>query len=188
MSAFADRWGLLGSPNGGPDTALRRRPIPFDGILFARLDRKICFQLDESTGSVIEPAPTISGEIDAELLHEPDHAIPHVTAKKLVLLHHRLRSWEDIPPYQRSRGYNDQPAYTDDYDDFLWLPRDPLSTLDLDDTIEMRLSLTTSSGGSGRIADWPPRSGNSSVERLIPEDEDWQEVSVRQPGRTRRRR
>jgi len=94
----------------------------------------------------------------------------------LVVPHHNLRPWEDIPPYQRSRGYNDQPAYTNDYDDFLWLPRDPLSTLDLDDTVEMRLSLTTSVGGSGRIGDWPPVSDAEQQDVAPEEDDQWQEV------------
>ena len=139
-----------------------RRPIPFDRLIFSFLDRHIAFK-DEPQ----EPKPLVRSETDNELLHEPDHAIQHPLARTLVTRYHPFRPWEDIPPYPRSRGYSDQPAYTDDYDDFLWLPRDPLSTLDLDDTVEMRLSLTTSTGGSGKIGDWPP-------DKEDPEEDDYE--------------
>lgn len=139
-------------------------------MLFSTLDSKIDFEEDNISGL----GTVVPSEQDVELRHEPDHAIEHALATKLVTPHHGVRPWEDIPPYQRSRGYNDQPDYTDDYDDFLWLPRDPLSTLDLDDTVEMRLALTTSEGGSGRIGDWPPAAcAESEVEQTVT---DWQEV------------
>ncbi|KAK8866036.1 hypothetical protein IAR55_001187 [Kwoniella newhampshirensis] len=113
----------------------QHRPVPLDA-LFSTLDSK--FQFDpaevevETKGFVTPPAPPV----------------------KLVVAHPHLPPWEDIPPYKRARGYNDQPAYTDDFDDFLWLPRDPRSTLDLDDTVELRASLTTSAGGTGVIGEW----------------------------------
>ena len=147
-TAWAEKWIFAVSHRVAPGY---RRPIPFEHAFFDWLDRKIVFEPNAP-----EPTMIVRSETDEELQHPPDHAIQHAVAQRLVQTHHALRAWEDIPPYPRSRGYNDQPAYTDDYDDFLWLPRDPLSTLDLDDTVEMRLSLTTSTGGSGRIGDWPP--------------------------------
>lgn len=144
-----------------------KRPIPFDHVFFTALDQKIKFDPEEK--SLLEPTPSSLSSpamIDPRLSHDPDQAIHHPSALRLVVPHPPLAPWEDIPPYQRSRAYDDQPAYTDDYDDFLWLPRDPLSTLDLDDTIEMRLSLTTSAGGSGRISNWP--------EQYLEEDENTQ--------------
>lgn len=148
LTTWWDKWVFAVSHRVEPGY---RRPIPFDRLVFSFLDRHIVFE-EESK----DLKPIVRSETDEELLHEPDHAIQHPIARTLVTRHHPLRPWEDIPPYPRSRGYSDQPAYTDDYDDFLWLPRDPLSTLDLDDTVEMRLSLTTSTGGSGKIGDWPP--------------------------------
>ena len=171
VSTWAGRWGYAVSHRTPP--VGYRKPIPFDHALFSTLDSKIDFQEDPDhrprSGTVV------SSEQDAELRHEPDHAIEHARVAKLVIPHHGIRPWEDIPPYQRSRGYNDQPDYTDDYDDFLWLPRDPLSTLDLDDTVEMRLALTTSQGGSGRIGDWPPVAGGEESEEMGKDDQ-WQEV------------
>lgn len=155
-----------------------RRPIPFDRLIFSRLDRWITFDPSEVSREESVPKDLFSPDsIDPRLIHEPDQPIHHDPATRLVVPHPPLRPWEDIPPYQRMRGYSDQPAYTDDYDDFLWLPRDPLSTLDLDDTVEMRLSLTTSVGGSGRIGDWPPEhlEEEVSVQHSRTEPE-WQEV------------
>jgi len=182
LLSWAKQWAYTIAPSYLPGSDNYRIPIPFDGVLFSKLDTKISFDPDlagqrhRRKGTVLPAA----SEADAERQHEPDHAITHPLAKKVVVPHHPLRPWEDIPPYQRSRGYNDQPAYTDDYDDFLWLPRDPLSTLDLDDTVEMRLALTTSAGGSGAIGDWPPESDAASDETRHPLDDDyWQETTRR---------
>jgi hypothetical protein len=160
-----------------------RRPIAFDNLIFSRLDKWIVFDPDEKSKeepvSDLLASPSLT---DPRLVHEPDQPIHHDLPNQLVVPHPPLAPWEDIPPYQRMRGYSDQPAYTDDYDDFLWLPRDPLSTLDLDDTVEMRLSLTTSAGGSGRIGDWPPEYLEDEVHNIpaisAPE---WQEVLTDQP-------
>lgn len=155
-----------------------RRPIPFDQIIFSRLDRWISFHPAELSREEPVPQALFSpSSIDPRLVHEPTEPIHHDVPLKLVVPHPPLQPWEDIPPYQRMRGYSDQPAYTDDYDDFLWLPRDPLSTLDLDDTVEMRLSITTSSGGSGRIGDWPPEHlDEEATMQGVRADPEWQEV------------
>jgi len=155
-----------------------RRPIPFDNILFSRLDRWISFHPDEVSREEPVPENLCSPSLtDPRLVHEPDQPIHHDLPNSLVVPHPPLAPWEDIPPYQRMRGYSDQPAYTDDYDDFLWLPRDPLSTLDLDDTVEMRLSITTSAGGSGRISDWPVEPLEDEVRsEPVRAEPDWQEV------------
>jgi hypothetical protein len=117
------------------------------------------------------------------MAQEAAEPIHHDLPSSLVVPHPPLAPWEDIPPYQRMRGYSDQPAYTDDYDDFLWLPRDPLSTLDMDDTVEMRLSITTSAGGSGRIGDWPCEPLEDEVKSLpVIAEPDWQEVLMNDDG------
>jgi hypothetical protein len=186
FASWASKWGYASSHRATP--AGYRKPIPFEHVLFSTLDSKISFDPENekssahSTHDSVELIP--NPPVDAEMHHRRDMAITHDTASKIVVPHHPLRAWEDIPPYPRSRGYGDQPAYTDDYDDFLWLPRDPLSTLDLDDTVEMRLSLTTSAGGSGRISDWPPVVDNSDTassryKHEHDNDEGWQEVMTR---------
>ena len=171
LESWFHKWAYASSHRNGVGY---RRPIPFDHILFGFLDRKIKFALpsQDQTPAVITPSPA-----DTELKHEPDHAITHAPAGQLITPHPRLQPWEDIPPYPRSRGYNDQPPYTDDYDDYMWLPRDPLSTLDLDDTVEMRLSLTTSNGGTGRIGAWPPVV-EAAVADMGEAEGVWQEVTT----------
>jgi hypothetical protein len=180
VTTWAEKWGYATSHRSTPTGY--RKPIPFDHVLFSSLDRKITFVADMTTvereygHAHLVSAP----ESDAELVHPDDRPISHPPALQVVVPHHSLRPWEDIPSYQRMRGYGDQPAYTDDYDDFLWLPRDPLSTLDLDDTVELRLALTTSAGGSGRFGDWPPLVGKAMVEKsgeTLGRDESWELIS-----------
>ncbi len=175
LSSWAHRWREAMLPDRFLGPYGYRQPLPFDHWLFSKLDTMISFDTDSE--NVNHTSGSTAVATDEELHHEPDHPISHPVAEKVVTSHHSFQPWEDIPPYQRSRGYNDQPAYTDDYDHFLWLPRDPLSTLDLDDTVEMRLSLTTSAGGSGTIGDWPP--GRKS-ELPASEERDRQKLFVRE--------
>lgn len=169
LRSWTNKWSYATKSSTTVAPSGYRRPIPFDHVFFTALDEKIKFDPDER--SLLEPTPSsLSSPLisDPRLAHAPDEAIHHPLAPRLVVRHPSLPPWEDIPPYQRSRAYEDQPAYTDDYDDFLWLPRDPLSTLDLDDTVELRLSLTTSAGGSGRISTWPEES-RGEVEEMMQE-------------------
>nr|ODN96786.1 hypothetical protein L204_03495 [Cryptococcus depauperatus CBS 7855] len=122
-----------------------RKSIPFDQTIFHSLDSKIHF----------DPIPSSNTPPDNYLI-APSYPTPISDNQRIVVPHPPLPPWEDIPPYHRSRGYNDQPAYTEDFDQFLLLQRDPRSVIDLDDCIEMRLSLTSANGGSGRMANWPP--------------------------------
>jgi hypothetical protein len=123
------------------------KPIPFDWLIFGWLDRYFVYPMSAN----VEPASPVTDIVpDPTTVRQADDV--DEKAKALVLPHHKLVPWEDIPPYWRARGYDDQPAYTEGYDDFLWLPRDPLSVPDLDDTVEMRASLTTSAGGDGRFS------------------------------------
>ncbi|KAK4684446.1 calcium permeable stress-gated cation channel, partial [Tremellales sp. Uapishka_1] len=175
ISSWAEHWGYGDKKGGedGPNHPAHRKPIPFDHVLFSTLDRKISFDPDDHDSSSILKTPSPSKFTNSKKKPASD------PARKVVLPHEVLQPWEDIPPYQRSRGYNDQPAYTDHYDDFLWLPRDPLSTLDLDDTVELRLSLTTSTGGDGRIGDWPPGSSGNEDGSMTEDgrrDDGWLEV------------
>jgi hypothetical protein len=61
-------------------------------------------------------------------------------SQALVTRHPPHPAWEDEPngdhPY-------DNPNYTKPIGDFLWLPRDPVGKLDLDDTVNMHASLTS---------------------------------------------
>ncbi|WVF70906.1 hypothetical protein IAT40_005701 [Kwoniella sp. CBS 6097] len=148
-----------GSLGYGHKSGHHRKPIPFDHLLFATLDSKFSFESPNDKDSEETCTPG-----------EP--AQPADETLRMVEPHPPLQPWEDIPPYHRARGYNDQPAYTDPIDNYLWLPRDPLSTLDLDDTVEMRLALTTSAGGAGKIGDWfSTEAGSGEIIVYEPEDE-----------------
>lgn len=121
-----------------------RKLIPFDRTIFSSLDSRIQF----------DPTPTTETPLDDYL--DPSTTLspsPNSDELSIVVPHPPLPPWEDIPPYQRSRGYNDQPAYTEGFEKFLLLQRDPRSTIDLDDCVEMRLALTSSSGGTGVMGD-----------------------------------
>ncbi|KAH9912692.1 uncharacterized protein BXZ73DRAFT_107327 [Epithele typhae] len=68
----------------------------------------------------------------------------------VVTRHSPHPRWED----ESSPNHTyENPYYTRDIDNFLWLPADPLETLNLDDTINLRMSLTTQPG-AGRLGPW----------------------------------
>ncbi|WWD09529.1 hypothetical protein V865_007656 [Kwoniella europaea PYCC6329] len=161
VGRWAGSWKKAGSSH---------KPIPFDHVLFSTLDSKIAF---EPFGNPQEASVKPS--------EFPSRASQAKDSQRIVAPHPALQPWEDIPPYYRSRGYDDQPTYTDNYDDFLWLPRDPLSTLDLDDTVEMRVALTTSAGGSGQISDCESEFADLSV-RDKKDRDTWQDVFVHGPS------
>lgn len=122
-----------------------RKFIPFDRTIFSSLDSRIQF----------DPTPTTETPLDDYL--DPSTTLSpssNLDELSIVVPHPPFPPWEDIPPYQRSRGYNDQPAYADGFEEFLLLQRDPRSTIDLDDCVEMRLALTSSRGGTGVMGDW----------------------------------
>ncbi|OJA09613.1 hypothetical protein AZE42_01404 [Rhizopogon vesiculosus] len=72
----------------------------------------------------------------AEELFQP----PACISPSLVQRHPPLAAWDDEPrhdiPY-------DNPYYTKPISNALWLPRDPLGLLDLDDTVDVYRALTT---------------------------------------------
>lgn len=136
-------WTISRGRHGRPISL--RKLIPFDRTIFNSLDSRIQFDPTPSTETplddYLDPLTTLSPSPNSDEL-------------SIVVPHPPLPPWEDIPPYQRSRGYNDQPAYTEGFEEFLLLQRDPRSTIDLDDCVEMRLALTSSNGGTGVMGDW----------------------------------
>jgi hypothetical protein len=68
----------------------------------------------------------------------------------LIRPHPKTGPWDDAPrydiPYQN-------PAYTCRIDDFLWLPRNPVGKLNLDDTVEMRKAIRTEEH-LGALGEW----------------------------------
>ena len=68
----------------------------------------------------------------------------------LVQPHPPTKPWDDVPrhdiPYKN-------PCYGSKIDGFLWLPRNPVEKLDLDDSVELRRAITTEPGGGG-LGEW----------------------------------
>lgn len=97
-----------------------------------RLDQWFTLQPDEQDDAniVLEPKPIMPETIGPAVASDEDQIIP--TIKK----HAYMPYWDDLPSPSRMQSYAHQPWYEDNIDVYLWLPRDPMSTLDLEDTIE----------------------------------------------------
>ncbi|PIL22331.1 hypothetical protein GSI_15019 [Ganoderma sinense ZZ0214-1] len=77
--------------------------------------------------------------------------LPHPESNPAVVTkHHPHRPWEDESSLNHTY---ENPYYTRSIDNLLWLPRDPLDILNLDDTVDLRMSLTTQPG-AGRLGAW----------------------------------
>lgn len=94
--------------------------------------------------------PCVINEPIHESPREEDVDLPEEFHATLVVPHPPHPVWNDESnpdtPY-------DNPYYTRPINDTLWLPRDPLGLLDLDDTVDLRMSLT-SEPGAGRLGAW----------------------------------
>lgn len=145
IRSFVGKWSYATIPTRGRKTAVQRKPIPFDLTFFSILDRKFTWPAggDSEHGEYLQNEPivtTVSPADPAPLLEDKRDSSNDSPESMIgvVIPHGKLQPWEDIPPFETALGFKVQPAYTAEYDDFLWLPRDPLSTLDLDDTVEGR--------------------------------------------------
>ncbi|KAH9950604.1 DUF221-domain-containing protein [Amylocystis lapponica] len=142
-----------------PHQAARRQPNPFGPS--QSLQSKEPLQQSSSTTSttdiVVSPRPTHMtslGESDeypetsaqTQRLTES----PELLRPALVTRHPPHPAWDDESSPDRTY---DNPFYTREIYDVLWLPRDPLALLDLDDTVESCLALT-SQPGVGRLGAW----------------------------------
>ncbi|GJE98516.1 hypothetical protein PsYK624_147480 [Phanerochaete sordida] len=92
---------------------------------------------------------------DVERLHESpteeEPGTPQDPLRPALVVNHPPHPvWDDDSnpdtPY-------DNPYYTRPISDTLWLPRDPVGILNLDDTIDLRMALT-SEPGAGRLGAW----------------------------------
>ncbi|KAI0822219.1 DUF221-domain-containing protein [Trametes gibbosa] len=92
-------------------------------------------------------APCRETSVDAEEQRVPS---PISTSSAAVSRHPRHPAWEDESSTSHTYA---NPYYSRDIDNVLWLPRDPLGILDLDDTINLRMSLTTQPA-AGRLGAW----------------------------------
>ena len=139
-----------------PHRSNHRNPLPFSR---GSADSSIPLEPCASTAGLITK-DTIDMSNVVQLTKEPLHESPiedeepsrpyHDTRPMLVVSHPAHPVWDDDSnpdtPY-------DNPYYTRPISDTLWLPRDPLGILNLDDTIDLRMSLT-SEPGAGKLGAW----------------------------------
>ncbi|KAG2066463.1 DUF221-domain-containing protein [Suillus decipiens] len=116
-----------------------------------------------STWAQGEPSTAILDRMVDSPPAEQQRQPPARISTSLVERHPPLATWDDEPrhdiPY-------DNPYYTRPITNALWLPRNPLGPLDLDDTVDVYQALT-SEPGAGDMDHWPgPGSSASPVFQL----------------------
>ncbi|KAF9019032.1 hypothetical protein BDZ89DRAFT_1093998 [Hymenopellis radicata] len=128
---------------------LTRQPNPFrpTPASFSR----ICSRSPENSPSIPSHIPTekhadpfpLSIDVEPKVHNEDDFTGPVVTHPPPV-------AWDDLMtpdlPY-------DNPYYVRPISNVLWLPRNPCGILDLDDTVDMKTSITVESS-TGKLGTW----------------------------------
>ncbi|KAG1751153.1 hypothetical protein EDB19DRAFT_1675660 [Suillus lakei] len=144
----------------------RRKPNPFGPHTrpFSRLH-----SLDEDGKT---PSTSTQGEPSTAILDGSAHSPPAEQQRQpparistsLVQRHPPLAAWDDEPrhdiPY-------DNPYYTRPITNALWLPRNPLGLLDLDDTVDVYQALT-SEPGAGDVSHLFGPGSSTSPEFQLP--------------------
>lgn len=133
-----------------PQHVVRRPPNPFgphgERASFSRL-RSLSVDLDRLP-MPSQPSSSHNGlETDYFGEHEANTATRPIIAPiqrsnsdfRIVVPHPPPVPWDDQTTYELPY---DNPFYTRNINNVLWLPRNPCGTLDLDDTIDLRTSLT----------------------------------------------
>ncbi|THV00838.1 DUF221-domain-containing protein [Dendrothele bispora CBS 962.96] len=110
---------------------------------------------DIPTFSRIESLPVTSEGVPGAAKVHPDPLSPISPTSATapagpVSLHPPPITWDDQTP--QDLPY-DNPYYTRTISDILWLPRDPCGTLDLDDTIDLKISIAVDPA-AGQIGTW----------------------------------
>lgn len=160
LSAKSEYWTMklaqrmdfaYGTVQARPGRNTRRQPNPF-GPQGAAEESTSC----QPSGSGEKPIS--SPEIPPTLLEcppmrmetSPTEMSPERHHTPLVSRHPPHSAWDDesSPDHTYQNPYYTRPIST-----ALWLPRDPTQLLDLDDTIDLRVSLT-SEPGAGKLGAW----------------------------------
>ncbi|CAE6478030.1 unnamed protein product [Rhizoctonia solani] len=81
----------------------------------------------------------------------PERRIPRLASWEtfradvpLVMPHDERRPWDDNP---NNTATYENPSYTQEVPEYLWLPKNPLSLLDLNDTVKLHRALTSEADG-----------------------------------------
>lgn len=131
----------------------RRQPNPFQPEVstsampgYVAISMKGAGSGPSHTGSAFAPREHFPSAIDVIKAEQSPERQP-VT---LCSDHPPHPAWDDDSCTEQ--GY-ENPYYTRTINDVLWLPRDSLGTLDLDDTVNLRVSIT-SEPGAGKLGSW----------------------------------
>ncbi|KAF7981445.1 hypothetical protein HWV62_33457 [Athelia sp. TMB] len=109
-----------------------------------------------------DPGTSFQPEIPFPSSKYPDFMIEHASSQ-FVSSHPPTTTWDDNShdtPY-------DNPYYTRAISDTLWLPRDPFGLLDLDETVDLKVSLT-SDMKSGHLDEWQEKAETYPVDTVPP--------------------
>ncbi|KAH9846366.1 DUF221-domain-containing protein [Lenzites betulinus] len=103
--------------------------------------------MPEASSPVAPLPPCREASTEGQELQLPS---PVPTNTAVVSKHPPHPAWEDESSTCHTYA---NPYYSRDIDNVLWLPRDPLGILNLDDTVNVRISLTTQPA-AGRLGAW----------------------------------
>ncbi|KAI8986240.1 DUF221-domain-containing protein [Trametes punicea] len=137
-----------------PRNTPRRRPNPFGPA--HRTDSTIPLNIASPSTVKTPDSPTppdlpLQPWREASNEQEAQPPTPDDSETSVAVSRHPPHpAWEDES--STSHTY-ENPYYARNIDNVLWLPRDPLGILDLDDTVDLRMSLTTQPA-AGRLAAW----------------------------------
>ncbi|KAH9891938.1 DUF221-domain-containing protein [Cubamyces lactineus] len=136
-----------------PRRTPRRHPNPFGPA--HRTDSTIPLAPTSETVATVPDCPVTPDrslqpceEVNADSVADSTVETPATPAT--VSKHPPHPAWEDESSTSHTYA---NPYYTRNIDNVLWLPRDPLGILDLDDTVNLRMALTTQPA-AGRIGGW----------------------------------
>ncbi|OBZ71410.1 hypothetical protein A0H81_08778 [Grifola frondosa] len=138
-----------------PSKGARRRPNPFGPSHTNGSDTRL--HPTSSTAGLLRErsvtaGPSLAAWQESDVVEDNSPITSEdLSRPKPVARHPPHPAWDDESspnhPY-------DNPFYTRAISDVLWLPRDPLGLLDLDDTIDLRISLTCQPS-AGKLGAWP---------------------------------
>ena len=94
----------------------------------------------------------------------PEKSCQPPVSTSLVKRHPPLASWDDEPRHDTPY---DNPYYTKPISNVLWLPRNPLGLLDLNDTVDVSQALT-SDPGAGDVGHWFGPGSSAAPESQLP--------------------
>ncbi|KAJ2930898.1 hypothetical protein H1R20_g6193, partial [Candolleomyces eurysporus] len=147
-------------------------------VLFKLLMTRMCraqFELDD-IAEAESPSPEVNVSREGFPWQSYDHSATVPGLPRFMDASLRPESSGPVVPHPPPLPWDDQetvdlpydnPYYTRLINNVLWLPRDPVNVLDLDNTVDMKLALTVDPG-TGQIGTWLGLVERSSPEEMMP--------------------